>query len=149
MKQEIRATKISKIDNDNPNVLKKSIPTPINTTKSIPTPISKSLTTPLVYTPNKMNNNDFSFISEQSQDDFRFNELINRINNQGKVNKMHIIKILGMLNKSNGMLLDDVIKKSGMSKYKCIDVLNILLKTEPPAIIKKFDKGFIYYINYD
>lgn len=89
----------------------------------------------------------------QSQDNSSLNELVNRVissNKPGKVNKMHIIKILGLLNNSKkGMFLDDVIKSSGMSKYKCIDVLNILLKTEPPAITKKFDKGFIYFINLD
>ncbi|KAF9762295.1 hypothetical protein NGRA_2107 [Nosema granulosis] len=111
------------------------------------------------YTPSKqaiceLSNANTSLVFDsnfQSQLESSFNELVNRViasSNPGKVNKMHIIKILGLLNSSKkGMFLDDVIKSSGMSKYKCIDVLNVLLKTEPPAITKKFDKGFIYFIN--
>lgn len=43
-----------------------------------------------------------------------------------------------------GMVLEGVMRGTGVSKYRCIDILNTLLKTDPPLLSKRFDKGFIY-----
>jgi hypothetical protein len=46
-----------------------------------------------------------------------------------------------------GVLLETIIKKSGVSKYRCVDTLNMMLKTDPPLASKRFDRGFIYTLN--
>jgi hypothetical protein len=58
-----------------------------------------------------------------------------------------IIKLL--YGKREGLLLDEIIKEAGVNKYRCIDVLNMLIKADPQIIYKKFDKGFIYVLNHE
>ena len=44
------------------------------------------------------------------------------------------------------ILLEKIMMGTGVSKYRCIDNLNTLLKTDPYLLSRKFDKGFIYSI---
>ncbi|KAF7683783.1 hypothetical protein TCON_1008 [Astathelohania contejeani] len=62
-----------------------------------------------------------------------------------RTNTEKIIKTL--YKHKNGLLLDDIIKLSGVPKYRCIDILNFLIKTSQPWIFKKFEKGFVYKLN--
>lgn len=59
-------------------------------------------------------------------------------------NAMRIVECL--YRNREGMLLEDIIRNTGISRYKCIDILNTMLKTDPPMLSKKFDKGFVYSI---
>ncbi|CAD25157.1 hypothetical protein [Encephalitozoon cuniculi GB-M1] len=45
-----------------------------------------------------------------------------------------------------GVALEEVIKNTGISRYRCVDILNSMLKADPPLVSKRFDKGFIYSI---
>lgn len=47
----------------------------------------------------------------------------------------------------NGVLYEDILKKSGVSKYRCVDILNALMNTEPPIVRKTFDRGFVYKLD--
>lgn len=68
--------------------------------------------------------------------------------NLSKVNKGHLIKVLDVLNKNKqGIMWEDLIQKSGVPRYKCIEILNCLVKSDPPLMIKKRDKGFTCFIN--
>eukprot|EP00866_Antonospora_locustae_P001573 jgi/Antlo1/1573/2006 len=49
-------------------------------------------------------------------------------------------------NKS-GILYEDILRKSGVSKYRCVDILNALMNTDPPIVRKTFDRGFIYKLD--
>lgn len=54
-----------------------------------------------------------------------------------------------LFSSKEGVFYDDILKKSGVSKYRCIDILNLLMNAEPPLVNKSFDKGFIYKLNLD
>lgn len=45
-----------------------------------------------------------------------------------------------------GVALEEIIKSTGISRYRCVDILNSMLRTDPPLASKRFDKGFIYSI---
>ncbi|ADM11121.1 uncharacterized protein Eint_021240 [Encephalitozoon intestinalis ATCC 50506] len=45
-----------------------------------------------------------------------------------------------------GAVLEEIIKNTGISRYRCVDILNTMLRADPPLVSKKFDKGFIYSI---
>lgn len=48
---------------------------------------------------------------------------------------------------SEGLPLETIIKTSGVTKYKCVNVLNFLGKTDPAFISKRFVRSFIYQLN--
>ncbi|WUR05089.1 uncharacterized protein VNE69_12074 [Vairimorpha necatrix] len=79
------------------------------------------------------------------------NDLLSRAladSNIKKSSKGHLIKILEILEShKDGILWEEIIKKSGVPRYKCIEILNCLGKTDPPIMIKRRDKGFTCYIN--
>lgn len=79
------------------------------------------------------------------------NDILNRAlsdSTLNKSNKGHVIKIIDILYQNkNGIMWEDLIKKSGVPKYRCIEILNCLVKTDPPIMIKKRDKGFTCYLN--
>lgn len=79
------------------------------------------------------------------------NDILNRALNDStlnKSNKGHLIKIIDLLYQNkDGIIWEDLIKKSGVPKYRCIEILNCLVKTDPPILIKKRDKGFTCYLN--
>lgn len=52
-----------------------------------------------------------------------------------------------LFSNKNGVLYEDILKKSGVSKYRCVDILNALMNTDPPIVQKTFDRGFIYKLN--
>lgn len=55
-----------------------------------------------------------------------------------------------LFSNKNGILYEDILKKSGVPKYRCVDILNALMNTEPPIVRKTFDRGFMYKLDiYD
>ncbi|KAM0671422.1 hypothetical protein OCOL_001538 [Ordospora colligata] len=57
------------------------------------------------------------------------------------------IKIASLLySNTEGMMVEEIIKGAGVPRYRCIDILNTMLRTEPPLASKKFCKGFVYSI---
>lgn len=79
------------------------------------------------------------------------NIFLNRISsdtNLKKSNKGYILKIVDLLYENkNGLPWEEIIQKSGVPKYKCIEILNNMIKSNPPVLIKKRDKGFTCYLN--
>lgn len=68
--------------------------------------------------------------------------------NLKKANKGHILKIVNLLYENKkGLPWEEIIQKSGVPKYKCIEILNNMVKSNPPVLIKKRDKGFTCYLN--
>jgi hypothetical protein len=62
--------------------------------------------------------------------------------------KANLSKIVECLYEvKEGVLLETIIKNSGVSKYRCVDILNMMIKTDPPLVLKRFEKGFIYTLN--
>ncbi|AFN82594.1 hypothetical protein EROM_021190 [Encephalitozoon romaleae SJ-2008] len=79
-----------------------------------------------------------------------FEEFMERMESNTMCNKMfraNATKIAKFLyaNKE-GAALEEIIKTTGISRYRCVDILNSMLRTDPPLVSKRFDKGFIYSI---
>ncbi|KAL6120877.1 hypothetical protein NUSPORA_02312 [Nucleospora cyclopteri] len=49
-----------------------------------------------------------------------------------------------LIEQNKKILLDEIVKRVKLSKYKTIEILNVLVKEK--IVTKKFDKGFVYEI---
>merc|ERR1712131_60250 len=54
------------------------------------------------------------------------------------------IQIFLIIKENRSILLDDIVKNVKLSKYKIIDILNILVREN--LVSRKFDRGFMYEI---
>lgn len=49
---------------------------------------------------------------------------------------------------SDGLNIENIIKKTGVSKYRCIDIINELTKITPHILHKRYEKkNYIYFLN--
>lgn len=75
-------------------------------------------------------------------------EKVHRVIPDNKLYRINADKLVRFLfSNKEGVLHEEVLKKSGVSKYRCIDILNVLMNTEPPIVSKTFDRGFMYKLN--
>lgn len=58
-------------------------------------------------------------------------------------------KVVSILNCNvDGLSIENIIKKTGVSKYRCIDIINELTKVTPQILLKRYEnKSYIYYLN--
>ncbi|KAM0677131.1 hypothetical protein BDAP_002292 [Binucleata daphniae] len=56
-------------------------------------------------------------------------------------------KIVNLLKKSGECSLENIVRNSGVSKYRCIDIINELTKIKPSVVCKKNIDGIKYYLN--
>ncbi|KAH9411971.1 hypothetical protein HK407_02g04180 [Ordospora pajunii] len=57
------------------------------------------------------------------------------------------IKIASLLHSSTEeVMIEEIIKNTGVPRYRCIDILNTMLRADPPLASKRFNKGFAYSI---
>lgn len=58
-------------------------------------------------------------------------------------------KIVDCINETkDGLGLDDIMRKSGVSKYRCVEIVNELMKCVPQILVKKGEgKNFKYELN--
>lgn len=70
---------------------------------------------------------------------------ISQIFSGNKSNKNTALQIYDLLFESASTGLDEIVKNIKTSKYRVIEILNILVKEK--IVLKHFDKGFIYQIN--
>ncbi|AFM97875.1 hypothetical protein EHEL_021210 [Encephalitozoon hellem ATCC 50504] len=79
-----------------------------------------------------------------------FEEFMRRMESSTASNKVfrtNATKIAKFLyGNKDGAALEEIIKHTGISRYRCVDILNSMLRTDPPLASKRFDKGFIYSI---
>ncbi|KCZ81502.1 hypothetical protein H312_01080 [Anncaliia algerae PRA339] len=88
--------------------------------------------------------------SDASIKEISLDELLIKIENVIKAPasyKQCIEKIVRFIYKGNGASHDELIKKCGVSKYRCIEVINLLGKSSPQFLHKNTDKGIFYYLN--
>lgn len=62
-----------------------------------------------------------------------------------KSNKNMALHLYDLLNGQDVMGLDDIVKNIKLSKYRVIEILNVLVREK--LIVKYFDKGFFYKLN--
>jgi len=67
---------------------------------------------------------------------------IERTFSKNETQKETGMNILGMLEENGRMRLEEIVKSIKMSKYKTIEILNLMVRSK--IIGKKFEKGFVY-----
>ncbi|RVD90739.1 hypothetical protein TUBRATIS_28300, partial [Tubulinosema ratisbonensis] len=82
---------------------------------------------------------------ELNLDDFL--EKVYSVINPNSTYKICIEKVVKLIYKSNIISHEDLIKKCGISKYRCVEVINLLGKTQPQFLLKNHEKGIFYYLN--
>lgn len=109
-------------------------------------PQHKSNTSPDAYEEERMDSDPMPHEGrEESLDEFlaRMDTSIP----SSKLSRNNTVKIVRLLySNREGVTLDDLIRGTGVSRYRCIDLLNAMLKTDPPLASKRFDRGFVYTI---
>lgn len=77
-------------------------------------------------------------------------KFIGRLNSSLPDNRLlrsNAVKIAEYLySNREGAVLEEIMKNTSMSKYRCVEVLNTMLRTDPPLLLKRFDRSFIYSI---
>lgn len=58
-------------------------------------------------------------------------------------------KVIDAINGSrDGLCLDDIMRRSGVSKYRCIEIVNELMKCVPNVLVKRYEgRNFMYELN--
>ena len=84
-------------------------------------------------------------IPETIKNGFDLNSMTEQIFGTNLLQKTLANSIIDLIRTKISISLDDLVKNIKSSKYKVIDVLNILIREK--IIIKSFEKGFVYRIS--
>lgn len=72
-------------------------------------------------------------------------DLLNGLFNRKENEKSLAVSLLELIKEKEPISLDDLVKGIKCSKYKVIEVLNVLIKEK--IVLKRYEKGFVYTIN--
>ncbi|EJW04969.1 hypothetical protein EDEG_00086 [Edhazardia aedis USNM 41457] len=68
---------------------------------------------------------------------------------KNSIYKSNAKKIISALSEEedNGLTIDELVKRCGITRYKCSEILNDLSRTDPQIIIRKYQKTFYFMLN--